>query len=514
MNNRLQSRVYSLLTGKASARTGNSGNNSNIEQQENIYDIKDVQKYLNNLSNQMVDTADYEKMNTNIFGMPYHFLEYTDAHMDKNNRFGYTFFNHIYMEKPIATLMPGKMVFLPAFSKNNKKIFGSLAADSSNPNSRAALKELISEEAGSRYYDFASDYTAYMNYVNLMCRVCAVYLGLGKENGYKAPDGGSYTTYDWKNYHSVQGYKTPSGTSDKNLLSDVKDFFKNVKDDLTSGQRCYVNFYIDPNTTVSENISNTTQASQLEGMFDSVEGIVKEAQLLLNTVGGNGISSFLDSATGKISDIANAATLGVFADLLGLGKEVLNGSNLIYPEIWTDSNYDKHFSIQINLATPYGNKEAIYLNILVPMLHALCLALPRQSTENSFNSPFLIRGYCQGWFSIDMGMVESITIDKGPEQTWNVDGLPTQMKITLNIKELYSSLMMSPSTKPSHFFSNQGLIDYLGVACGVDMTVPHVYFNFRLASAMLSGMVQDLPNNMYRTMAENVRTILKAKFKF
>lgn len=511
MNGNLQKRVYSLLT----SRTGtNSGNSSNIEQQENIYDIKDVNTYLSNLAKQASDTADYEKLNTNIFGMPYHFLETTDMPMDGNNRFGYEFFNHIYMERPVATLMPGKMVFLPAFSKNNKKIFSSLAADTSNTNSKNALEELISEEAGSRYYDFATDYTAYMNYVNLMCRVCAVYLGLGKENGYKAPDGGSYTTYDWKNYHSVEGYTTPSSTKDSSLLSHVKDFFKTVKDDLTTGQRCYVNFYIDPNTSVSENLTNTTQASQLEGLFDTAEGLIKEVQMITNTVGGEGISGFIDTAMGKMEDLANAATLGVFADLLGLGKQVLNGSNLIYPEIWTDSDYSKNFQIQINLASPYGTKEAIYLNILVPMMHALCLGLPRQSTENSYNSPFLIRGYCQGWFSIDMGMVESISIDKGPEQSWTVEGLPTQVKITLNIKELYSNLMMSPSTKPSYFFSNQGLIDYLGVACGIDMTVPHVYFNFRLASALLAGKVMDIPNNIYRTMAQNVQTVLSKKFKF
>lgn len=511
MNSNLQKRVYSLLT----SRTGdNSGNATNVEQQENIYDIKDVNSYLSSLSAQAAANGNYEKMNTNIFGMPYHFLESTDMHMDGNNRFGYAFFNHIYMEKPIATLMPGKMVFLPAFSKNKKNIFSSLAADTDNQNSKSALEELISEEAGSRYYDFATDYTAYMNYVNLMCRVCAVYLGLGKENGYTAPDGGSYTTYDWKNYHSVQGYTTPSSTSDNNLLSNVKDFFKTVADDLTAGQRCYVNFYIDPNTSVSENLSNTTQASQLEGLFDTAEGLIKEVQMITNTVGGEGISGFIDTAMGKMEDLANAATLGVFADLLGLGKQVLNGSNLIYPEIWTDSDYSKNFQIQINLASPYGSKEAIYLNILVPMMHALCLGLPRQSTENSFNSPFLIRGYCQGWFSIDMGMVESISIDKGPEQSWTVEGLPTQVKITLNIKELYSSLMMSPSTKPSYFFSNQGLIDYLGVACGVDMTVPHVYFNFRLASALLAGKVMDIPNNIYRTMAQSVQNLLSKKFKF
>jgi hypothetical protein len=111
-----------------------------------------------------------------------------------------------------------------------------------------------------------------------------------------------------------------------------------------------------------------------------------------------------------------------------------------------------------------------------------------------------------------MGMVESISIDKGPEQSWNVEGLPTQAKVTLSIKELYGNLMMSSSTKPSYFFANQGLIDYLGVACGVDMSIPNIYFNYRLACSMLSSYFKDIPNNLYYQMTSNVREFLNGIF--
>ena len=503
----LKKRIYTILNGNARDKEPTTDAEGD-EELQNIYGVEDPTLYLENLNNNIKANMTIQSLNTRIFGIPHQFLETTDLRLDDNNNFGFCFFNHIYMEKPIATLMPGKMLFLPGYSKDNKALFGALMGQAnSDEKSAEALGDLIDENSGSRYYDFTSDYTAYMTYVNLMCRVAAVYLGLDDVDKFQAPDGGNYKNYDWKKYHNIEKYEDTmsSKVEDKHILSLNNDFFNQVKDDITSGQRCYVNFYIDPNTSVSENISNSTQQSMLEGAFDKAEGIMKEAQMLIGTIGSNKLQGFVDDATSMVKDVVNAASFGFFKNLLGLGEEVLHGSNLIYPEIWTDSEYSKSFSLQINLASPYGTKEAIYLNVLVPLFHALCLALPKQSTENSYNAPFLIRGYAQGWFSIDMGIVESITIDRGPEQSWSVEGLPTQAKVTLNIKELYSNLMMSPSTKPSYFFSNQGLIDYLGVTCGVDMSVPNIYFNFRLAYALLTNKFTDMPNNFYFNVVQSVR---------
>lgn len=512
MDSRLKKRIYNILTGKQprdpDPETG--GDPATEGDLENIYGVEDPSEYMKNLNNNVSQNMSIGSLTTQIFGMPHQFLPETDPRIDANNRFGFGFFNHIYMEKPVATLMPGKMLFLPGYSKDNKALFGALMGQTDSENSTKALGDLIDENSGTRYYDFTSDYTAYMTYVNLMCRVAAVYLGI---EDLPAPNNeGTYKTYDWKKYQSVNGANKISSVKDDSILSLNKEFFSQVKDDITAGQRCYVNFYIDPNTSVSESISNSTQQSMLEGAFDKAEGIMKEAQMLIGTIGGNKLQGFVDDATSMVKDVVNAASFGFFKNLLGLGEEVLHGSNLIYPEIWTDSEYNKSFSIQINLASPYGTKEAIYLNVLVPMFHALCLALPKQSTENSFNAPFLIRGYAQGWFSIDMGIVESISIDRGPEQSWSVEGLPTQAKITLNIKELYSNLMMSPSTKPSYFFANQGLIDYLGVTCGVDMTIPNIYFNFRLAYALLTNKFKDIPNNFYYNVTESVRQYINNHF--
>ena len=516
MNYNLKNRIYELMVSEKYTRDIQprtpSENNSSDNGKEYTYNAV---KYASSLAKLTDSQSVFEAQNTKILGLPHQFLETADFRIDPdNNNFGYCFATNIYMERPIVTLMPGRVNYLPDFSNDEKRILGSLMTDNSK-NSQTVLRELISDHGETRYYDFASDYSNYITYVNLMCRVAAVYLNIDEEYG---PDGTTfYRNYNWANYQSFNNYSAP--ISDDNILKVIENFTEKLAEkvatlsnDLFVGERSYVNFYIDPSTSVNESLSNTTQKSQLEGAFDSVEGIVKEASMLLNSISsaGESMQQFMTSAGEAVLGLADTVTLGLFKNMLGLAeKEVLHGANLIYPEIWTDSEYSKSYSIQINLVSPYGTKEAVYLNVLVPMFHALCLALPRQSSANSFSSPFIIRGFSKGRFSIDMGMVESITIDKGPENTWTVEGLPTQVKITLNIKDLYSQLMMSPSNKPSLFFSNQGLMDYLGCVCGIDLSTPNIVLKFRTIQALLSS-INDIPNNAYSRLTESLRNNLRS----
>ena len=526
MNNNLQKRIRTVLmngnqsrdnvsgdgAGGSSTSTSTSTDSSSGTSSGKSYS-QDMSSYSTSIAEMVAAQNDIEKQNTKIFGLPHQFLESTDIRIDSNNNFGYQFLTNIYAERPIITLMPGKMLYLPDYSKADAKIFGSIMAGGGfeNDNAKSVLQSIIDSHDGgeTRYYDFATDYSEYIKHVNLLCRIAAIYLGIGDEEG---PGDKKYKNFDWGNYQAFNDYKNPVEDS---FLFELKQAGTQFIQDFTIGQRAYVNFYIDPNSSVNESMSNTTQKSQLEGAFDSVEGIVKEGNMLLNSVStaGDEIAGFFTTAGDAILDLANAATLGIFKNMLQLGgKEVLHGANLIFPEIWMESEYTKSFNIQINLSSPYGDRESIYLNIFVPMLHALALALPRQSSANSFSSPFLIRGYVPGWFSIDMGIVESISIDKGPEQTWTVEGFPTQVKITLQIKDLYSQLMLPPKT--GMFFTNQGMMDYLGSLCGIDMTASQVLLKTKVMVALLKNSVTDIPNKIYRNIVDTGVNFFKDFFGY
>jgi hypothetical protein len=65
------------------------------------------------------------------------------------------------------------------------------------------------------------------------------------------------------------------------------------------------------------------------------------------------------------------------------------------------------------------------------------------SDPNSYRSPFLVKASAKGMFSIDMGIITSMSATKGSKCCWNDDGLPTQIDISLTIEDLYSALHMS-----------------------------------------------------------------------
>ena len=117
--------------------------------------------------------------------------------------------------------------------------------------------------------------------------------------------------------------------------------------------------------------------------------------------------------------------------------------------------------------------------------------------------------YSKGWFSCDMGIVESIQIEKGSDQSWTVDGLPNIMKVTLNVKDLYSQLMLSPSNKPSLFFSNQGMIDFLGATCGMDLSRPTIEIKIKIAMAVFFNRITDIPTNWYRAMTSSINNRIR-----
>ena len=368
-----------------------------------------------------------------IFGIPYQFMSSVDRRLP-NTELGRKFSEKIISRMPLLFLAPGKQVFMEGFSRSDKQttidaILSGVAGDD--------LDSLL--KGFGRYYTVKYAYDEYYRYVNTMCWAVAKFLGIANEDFLIGGNTDHNTTklkyIDWK----------------KSKNDAFKTFFSAYEN---------VVYYLDGFSSVSENFSNGTTESSLASSVNGLSDQAKEIQFILggnnsalaNVASGvnDALSSTISSLSGVVSNIAGGLIGGIMS---GHGVDtILAGGKIVFPELWQDSSFDRSYSLDIKLRSPDHDSLSIYMNILVPYIHLLALTLPRGldgSTDsgkydpNGYTSPFLVKAYCKGMFNIDMGIITSLSVTKGAECAWNDDGLPTQIDISIDIKDLYSSLFMT-----------------------------------------------------------------------
>ena len=350
-----------------------------------------------------------------------------------------------------------------------------------------------------------SDYNNYMQYVNLLCRAAAIFLGIGDKLG--PDDKTKLKYYNWHNYKYKNFVKQKKGSS---LFEKATSMTYAMAEEALFGDFQYVTFYADVDSSTNEDISNSTQSSKLAGVLDTGSEWMKELQFIQGLgEPDKGIAKLMEEGKKSISEIADKLAgdkSGVIGKILDSASDVLAGASIVFPEIWSDSSYSKSYNLTFNLVSPYGDVESVFLNVYVPMFHLLALTLPKQmeKSANSYTSPFLVRAFSKGWFSTQMAIVDRMSIEKN---SWTVDGLPSSMKISISLKDLYSDLMMTPTSKPMEFFSNSGMIDFLCVHCGIDITKPQFILYIDTISALLLGKAIDIPTNIFNAFIQNVRRI-------
>ena len=481
--------------------------------------------YTNGLDNKITDMLQASKSlndimnNTRIIGAPYQFLKSTDYRPFTEKKIGRKYMENILAEAPIVNFVPGSPNYLADFDKKSKEVIENyLATHYKESEISSEVRKKLTGIDG-RYFNFTANYSDYMRYVNLLCRVCSIYMGIGDRT---VPHvGEKYKNCDWSRYINYEAAPKQKEKKKKkesiweNIKDGIEDIMENVSDELF-GDYKYLKCYVDPSSSFSESISNGTTESQMAGLYDSATGLVKEIQFLTSANG----SSALDSVTSAIgaginglTDTFNSDGMSNIKRLLGMADHVITGSNVIFPKLWSDSDFDKSYNFTVNLISPYGDVESIFLNIIMPLMHLIALGLPRQTSANSFTSPFLVKVFSKGWFSCDMGMVTGISISKGGSGDWNVFGLPTVVKVDISVTDLYSNLMMTKSSKPQLFMNNQGLIEFLAVTCGVDITKPDISMKLETIISTFVNSLYDLPSSTHDSFVEAIRNKIEPFFK-
>ena len=341
-----------------------------------------------------------------------------------------------------------------------KKFISAAAGNESN------LGDTIFSETFGKYYSLEYAYNDYFQYVNPMCRIAARIMNLQD----KTIDGTKLESYNWA----------------KNVNSNFKKIF--------SVYRNCTAWYCESETSISDNFSNGTSESMLGSKINSLSDYGRELNFILGTVKSNtygtNIGTVLDRFTdeNKLNEsmenvnemVSNALGSGVgniFKSITNATQTVVSGGKLVFPELWSDSQFSRSYNVNLKLVSPDGDDLSIYLNIIVPMLHLLGLVLPREAPKShGYISPFLVRAFYKGLFNVDMGIITDLTFTKGKDSAWTLSGLPTTVDVSFTIKDLYNDMYISSMDNMKHnMLSNIILMDYISNLCGVNINEVDIY---------------------------------------
>ena len=233
----------------------------------------------------------------------------------------------------------------------------------------------------------------------------------------------------------------PSGDGDSGMAQFVNTFSA-----TSTGITQFIGFRIEKSTDSSESFGNSTGPSKLADLVNNKIKSAYDKAVTAQLTEAQGASKD-DSLLGDVQNFFNGALNSISTSLGSvetLASTIRTGSLIDIPDEYTGSEYNKSFSISLQLRSPYGDINSIYNSIIIPLSLLLAGSLPRSAGEHAYQSPFVLRAYCAGRFSIPLGIIENVSITRGSSDFgWTYQNLPTCMDVTLSIKDLSPCMYMA-----------------------------------------------------------------------
>ena len=434
-----------------------------------------------------------------ILGMPYQYMEEVDRVVKGD--MGRMFLDRILAKMPLLFIAAGEPKFLAGWSEDDRTkaleriirgVGGGGILDSYNGNSPNQ----------SRFYLFENQWSIYRQYVQPLVFAAATFLKLGR---IELP-GGIRITGDWSNFTPLSLH---SLTNTMNGCA----------------------FYIDSDVSITDNFSNSSGKSQLEQKVNQFSDLAREVQFFLGSLASNAqldLTKLMPNGNKSDSALNNVENATEFTqNILGKGNfleaiagnilTVVQGGKMIFPEIWTDSQYSKSYSVTIKLRCPDGDKLSWFLNIWVPLAHLFPLVLPKAAGANGFLAPFLVRCWYKGLFHCPMGLVTNMTVSRGELGNWNLDGLPMSVNVNLDIKDLYSVLAVSRRSASLGLYSlmeNIGMLDFVSNFCGTNIKEGDIERAFRFLAGNFIESAESFPGGVFDGLINAVQNWLLGPSSF
>lgn len=253
----------------------------------------------------------------------------------------------------------------------------------------------------------------------------------------------------------------------------ISQFFGDIEN------RSYIPFLCQSNISISETFSNSTKEHPIMGSINSLSEQSSDAK----GIGGaqeiiNQAQSIMGGADfmTKMSEMANKALKRGAGELVSNVSEmgaIMNGDGkLLVPEIWASSSYSRSYSVDFKFWSPTGDIVSIFENVYIPYLLLMVLAMPLQTGYHSYVSPFAVKVFSKGLFSVDFGMIESLTITRGDGANDRTrTNFPRSIKVSVSVKDLSPTLMLSLGGGAFWKYkrANSGLTEYIATMCNLSI---------------------------------------------
>lgn len=232
----------------------------------------------------------------------------------------------------------------------------------------------------------------------------------------------------------------------------------------------FISWKVDYTGTHNESFNNETGESGIAQKFNSTSASARSARF--DFADGN-----IGFGLGEVLNAGKSLVNGLLDQVQLSGLAAMFGSAFVdIPHVWQNSAAQlPSANFTIELRSPYANRLSQMQNLYIPLAMLLAGALPLATGKKSYTSPFICELYCKGRVNIRLGIIDSLSIERGVGNVgWNRDGYALGINVNFSVKDL-STIMAVPVT--TQFSTTEKLvnaaaegIEALGVP-GVDTAV-------------------------------------------
>lgn len=405
----------------------------------------------------------------------------------------------------ILMMLPGKAKMFPNLIGAEEDTFVKKLINAADGDVvKAAISEDDKGKFSGKLYNFIAETKEYTQYLNALCRACAIMLKIGDRKMPNTPYKLKEFDYSYWTIRKEYQHEQYDAGSNKSIFGIFGAFLQSkvtmIKNAATS-DAAYINFFMNgSDTNVSESITNGVTDSPLSGIFDSVSSFAS----MLNYFTGSGFNVETEDVSAALKTALGGedSTLG---GLFHLGENFLKGGRMILPKMVEGAKYGKSISCNMKFVSPYGDPYSVFLKCIVPICHLLAMALPKQLSDNMYTFPFLVRASQNGCFNMDCGIISSLNITRGgsDDSCWTVDGLATEWDVQMELTPLVDDLMVTSADHPALFCKNENLLDYLANFCGFDVLAYNANTKWEMALSFIKNKIFDYPKSINNKLIDS-----------